>query len=62
MGRLGRRGAIYVARDVVAFRARALSPTGGEGRFVQGDFEPPADGETGLVLRSAAGEVVAEAS
>ncbi|MBN1674186.1 MAG: DUF2341 domain-containing protein [Kiritimatiellae bacterium] len=29
---------MYVSPDVVAFRARATSPTGGEGRFVQGRY------------------------
>jgi hypothetical protein len=31
-------GTLYVSPDVVAFRDRAASPIGGEGRFVQGDY------------------------
>jgi hypothetical protein len=31
-------GTLYVSPDVVAFRSRALSPTGGEGHFVQGNY------------------------
>jgi len=31
-------GSLYVSPSVRAFRQRALSPTGGEGRFVQGDY------------------------
>jgi hypothetical protein len=31
-------GTLYVARDVVAFRQRATSPQGDEGRFVQGGY------------------------
>ena len=31
-------GTLYLSPDVVAFRNRATSPTGGEGRFVQGDY------------------------
>jgi len=31
-------GTLYLSPDVVAFRGRATSPRGGEGRFVQGDY------------------------
>ena len=31
-------GTLHVARDVVAFRQRATSPRGNEGRFVQGGY------------------------
>ena len=31
-------GTLYVSPDVVAFRGRAAGPTGGEGRFVQGNY------------------------
>jgi len=31
-------GSLYVSPNVRAFRQRALSPTGGEGRFVQGNY------------------------
>jgi hypothetical protein len=32
-------GTLYVSPDVAAFRARASSPTGGEARFVQGNYD-----------------------
>ncbi|MEN6423739.1 MAG: lamin tail domain-containing protein [Phycisphaerales bacterium] len=32
-------GSLYVSPDVRAFRRRAVSPTGGEGLFVQGDYK-----------------------
>jgi hypothetical protein len=32
-------GTLYVSPDVVAFRRRTSSPTGGEARFVQGDYD-----------------------
>ena len=31
-------GSLYVSPDVPAFRRRTLNPTGGQGRFVQGDY------------------------
>jgi len=33
------RGTLYLSPNVVAFRNRATSPTGGEGHFVQGDYD-----------------------
>jgi len=30
---------LYVSPDVSSFRSRAISPTGGEGRFVQGNYK-----------------------
>ncbi|MGB0387932.1 MAG: CotH kinase family protein [Ardenticatenaceae bacterium] len=32
-------GTLYLSPDVAAFRQRATSPTGGEGHFVQGNYE-----------------------
>jgi hypothetical protein len=32
-------GTLYVSPDVVAFRSRTSSPTGGEARFVQGNYD-----------------------
>ncbi|MGB0386734.1 MAG: lamin tail domain-containing protein [Ardenticatenaceae bacterium] len=32
-------GTLYLSPNVVAFRSRASSPTGGEGHFVQGNYE-----------------------
>jgi len=32
-------GNLYVSPDVSSFRSRAISPTGGEGRFVQGNYK-----------------------
>ncbi|MHC4558030.1 MAG: lamin tail domain-containing protein [Planctomycetota bacterium] len=32
-------GSLYVSPNVAAFRSRATSPTGGEGRFVQGNYK-----------------------
>jgi hypothetical protein len=53
-------GALYVAADVVAFRRRAASPTGGEGRFVQGAYEGRVSGGWGVLrLYSAEGNLVA---
>ena len=47
-------GSVYVARNVHVFRSRAISPTGDEGHFVQGNFagQLSARGET-LELRDA---------
>jgi hypothetical protein len=42
-------GTLYVAADVVAFRRRAVSPTGNEGHFVQGDYEGQASGGLGMI-------------
>jgi hypothetical protein len=45
-------GSLYLSPDVAAFRARATSPTGGEGHFVQGDYKGQisARGETMTLL------------
>ena len=49
-------GAIYVSPNVAAFRARTVSPKGGEGRLVQGGYKKHLSnlGET-LVLTDASG-------
>lgn len=49
-------GSVYLSPDVRAFRGRAVPPTGGEGRLVQGDYagQLSARGET-LVLLDPAG-------
>lgn len=51
-------GALYVCPDLVAFRARTVSPKGGEGRFVQGGYSGHLSslGET-LTLVDASGAV-----
>ena len=51
---------LFVSPNVAAFRARPVSPTGGEGRFVQGNYRghlasPPA----ALELRTADGTLIA---
>jgi hypothetical protein len=43
-------GILYLSPDVVAFRARATSPTGGEGRFVQGDYRGRLSNRWGLLV------------
>jgi len=52
-------GSLYVTPDVRAFRQRAVSPTGGQGRFVQGSYRGHLSnwGET-VELVNAAGTVV----
>jgi hypothetical protein len=53
-------GTLYVAADVVQFRRRSASPTGGEGRFVQGDYEGRVSGRLSVLrLRNAEGDLVA---
>jgi hypothetical protein len=53
-------GVVHVSPDVVAFRQRAQSPTGGEGRFVQGDYSGRlSDGLGVLNLLDADGALVA---
>ena len=32
-------GSLYISPDVNTFRARSVSPTGGEGRFIQGSYD-----------------------
>ncbi len=56
-------GSLFVSPDVPAFRSRATSPTGGEGNFVQGDYDGQLSsrGET-VLLRDRAGEEVASLS
>lgn len=53
-------GTLHVAKDVAAFRARAVSPKGGEGHFVQGNYQGwlSAWGEV-LELRTPAGRLMA---
>ena len=52
-------GSLFVCPDVTAFRARATSPRGGEGRFIQGRYSGHLSsfGET-LRLRDAAGNLL----
>ena len=51
---------LYVAADVVQFRRRSVSPTGNEGRFVQGDYEGRlSSGLSALRLYNADGDLVA---
>jgi hypothetical protein len=45
-------GRLYVSPNVAAFRSRENSPTGGEGRFVQGNYEGRMS-ERGGILRLA---------
>lgn len=56
-------GRLYLSPDVKAFRARVVSPTGGEGRFVQGSYAGHLSnfGET-LTLRNAAGTLISQAT
>ncbi|MCU0915114.1 MAG: lamin tail domain-containing protein [Planctomycetes bacterium] len=52
-------GSLYVSPDVRAFRRRAVSPTGGQGRFVQGNYRGHLSdwGET-ISLRDSSGRMV----
>jgi hypothetical protein len=53
-------GTLYLSPDVVAFRQRAASPTGGEGRFVQGNYRGRLSNRWGfLALYDAQGRTVA---
>ncbi|MBN1582379.1 MAG: CotH kinase family protein [Anaerolineae bacterium] len=53
-------GTLYVSPNVVAFRSRATSPKGGEGRFVQGNYRGRLPNLGGiLVLYNEAGKPVA---
>ncbi len=53
-------GSLYLSPDVIAFRARTVSPKAGENRFVQGNYSGHISnfGEQ-LVLKNAAGATVA---
>lgn len=52
-------GTLYVSPDVVAFRARADSPTGGEARFVQGNYSGRLSNRWGILrLYNAGGSLV----
>jgi hypothetical protein len=52
-------GTLYVSPDVVAFRSRAVSPTGREGRFVQGDYRGRLSNRWGILkLHNANGVLV----
>jgi len=52
-------GTLYVSPDVVAFRSRASSPTGGEGRFVQGNYRGRLPNRWGVLkLHNAEGVLV----
>jgi hypothetical protein len=51
---------LYVAADVVQFRRRPVSPTGNEGRFVQGAYRGHVSEGLGIIkLYNAAGDLVA---
>ena len=51
---------LYLTPDKAAFRRRATSPRGGEGRFVQGDYRGSLSNRWGLLtLSNAEGQVVA---
>jgi len=53
-------GTLYLSPDVVAFRQRPASPTGGEGRFVQGNYRGRLSNRWGLLsLSDADGRTVA---
>jgi len=53
-------GTLYVAADVVQFRRRPASPTGNEGRFVQGGYEGGVSGGLSVLrLYNAGGDLVA---
>jgi len=56
-------GSLYVSPEVSVFRKRAVSPTGGEGNFVQGNYKGQLSngGET-VTLEDADGRVVATLS
>ena len=45
-------GILYLSPDVVAFRQRATSPTGAEGRFVQGNYRGRLSNRWGLLTLS----------
>jgi hypothetical protein len=56
-------GTLYVSPDVVAFRHRATSPTGGEGHFVQGGYAGRLSNTWGVVtLSSTDGQLVTSAT
>ena len=53
-------GTLYLSPDVTAFRQRALSPTGGEGHFVQGNYRGQLSNRWGVrALYDAGGRLVA---
>ena len=53
-------GTLYLSPNVVAFRRRAVSPTGGEGLFVQGDYRGRLSNRWGiLALYDTNGRLVA---
>jgi hypothetical protein len=53
-------GTLYLSPDVVAFRARAIGPTAGEGHFVQGNYRGRLSNRWGvLTLYDAEGRMVA---
>jgi hypothetical protein len=52
-------GTLYVSPDVNAFRTRPRGPTGGEGRFVQGNYDGRLSGELGILrVHNAEGTLV----
>ena len=50
--------ALYIARDVVAFRARTSGPSGGQGLLVVGPFNGTVGAGPPLQIRDASGQVV----
>ena len=53
-------GLLHVAKDAKAFRARAVGPTGGQRRFVQGNYQGQLSARGGtVILRDDAGQVIA---
>jgi hypothetical protein len=53
------RGTLYVSPDVTAFRRRVDSPTGGEGRFLQGNYAGRLSNRWGIIrLHNAEGKLV----
>jgi hypothetical protein len=54
-------GTLYLSPDLVAFRARALPPTGGQGLFVVGSYAGVLDSVAALVLLDADGIPVPQA-
>jgi hypothetical protein len=51
-------GVLYVTPDVVAFRQRTTSPTGNEGRFVQGGYQGRLSNAGGMLFLSNADGVL----
>ncbi|MDD2599426.1 MAG: lamin tail domain-containing protein [Kiritimatiellae bacterium] len=53
------RGLLHLAKDALAFRSRAIAPTGGQKRFVQGNYQGVLPSEAGtLTLRDSTGMLI----